>query len=233
VQEIAAELTCVDFAVWCHLTAPHFSEVWAERGQPCDSLSFTDFSWHHFDTHNSRVLRLGALHLWNSCVAVTDCVFVNSSTAAVPCCYDQHSISSKLQILLYMMTVSREALLSQHSDFQISKTIIMLSTHPLLGNNIQQDPLNLGLVYMTIRLKFYFWHPSCINMTEKCESITIREKRFHSFPWFPNWLWGPPSLQASGSWGSLLGIEWPGLEADHSPPSSAKFKNVWICVSMP
>jgi hypothetical protein len=27
VQEIAAELTCVDFAVWCHLTAPHFSEV--------------------------------------------------------------------------------------------------------------------------------------------------------------------------------------------------------------
>jgi hypothetical protein len=28
-----------------------------------------------------------------------------------------------------------------------------------------------------------------------------------------------------------LGVKWTGSEADHSPPSSAKVKNRWICTS--
>jgi len=56
--------------------------------KPCGLMSFTDPSWRHFDTHNSRVLRLGSIRLWNfwqkpRCVAVTDSVLTNNSTAAV------------------------------------------------------------------------------------------------------------------------------------------------------
>jgi len=29
------------------------------------------------------------------------------------------------------------------------------------------------------------------------------------------------------------GVKWPGLEADHSPSSSAEFKNAWRCTSTP
>jgi len=30
-----------------------------------------------------------------------------------------------------------------------------------------------------------------------------------------------------------LGVKWPGLEADHSPPSSAEVKIAWSCTSNP
>jgi hypothetical protein len=33
--------------------------------------------------------------------------------------------------------------------------------------------------------------------------------------------------------GSFPGVEWPGHEADHSPPSSAKVKNAWSYTSTP
>ena len=58
-----------------------------ENGHPCGLLSFTDPSWCLFDTHNSRVLQLGASCLWNCwwkprCAAVTDSILINNSTAA-------------------------------------------------------------------------------------------------------------------------------------------------------
>jgi hypothetical protein len=37
--------------------------------------------------------------------------------------------------------------------------------------------------------------------------------------------WVPGSLS--------LGVEWPGHEADHSPPSGAEVKNIWSYTSMP
>ena len=100
----------------------------AENGRPCSVLSFTAHSWRHFDIHNSRGLRQGTSRHWKccrkpGCVAVTDCVLINNSTAAVRCCTDQRSISTKLQTLLCRMTVSTKAGLSWHAGFKISKTI--------------------------------------------------------------------------------------------------------------
>jgi hypothetical protein len=48
-------------------------------------------------------------------------------------------------------------------------------------------------------------------------------KRFFSSQQ-PDWLGGPPCFLSSGYWG-LLGVKWPGREADHLPPSSAEVKN--------
>jgi len=70
------------------VSPPHFtlSGARTENGHPCVLLSFTDPSWCLFDTHNNRVLQPGALHLWNCwwkpcCVAVTNSVLINNSTA--------------------------------------------------------------------------------------------------------------------------------------------------------
>jgi hypothetical protein len=53
--------------------------VGADRKLPCGLLSFTDPSWRHYDTHNNRLLRLGA-----SCVSES-----HSATAAVRRCTDR------------------------------------------------------------------------------------------------------------------------------------------------
>jgi hypothetical protein len=110
------------------LTGSKLSGVRAENGPPYGLLSFTDPSWRHLDTHNNRVLRLGASRLWNSRrkprnVTVTDSVVINNSTAAVWWCTDQRSILTKLQTSLYMMRVSMEAAHSGCAGFQILKTV--------------------------------------------------------------------------------------------------------------
>jgi hypothetical protein len=79
-------MICADFAT--SLTRSTMSGVVEENGRPCGLLSFTDLSWRHFDSHNSRVLRLGESRLWNfcrkpHCAAVTGSVLITSSTAAV------------------------------------------------------------------------------------------------------------------------------------------------------
>jgi hypothetical protein len=93
------------------LTPSILSGVGAESVHPFGLLSFNVRSWHHFDTHNSQFLQLGASCLRNCWrepwhVAVTDSVLINSSTAAMRCCTDQCSISTKHQTSLYMITVS-------------------------------------------------------------------------------------------------------------------------------
>jgi hypothetical protein len=42
-----------------------------------------------------------------------------------------------------------------------------------------------------------------------------------------------PASYAMGTRGFSLGLKQPGLEADHSPPSSAEVKNAWSYTSIP
>jgi hypothetical protein len=48
------------------------------------------------------------------------------------------------------------------------------------------------------------------------------------------WALGPTHPPIQWIPGALsLGVKWPGCEADHSPPSSSKVKNVWSYTSTP
>jgi hypothetical protein len=49
----------------------------------------------------------------------------------------------------------------------------------------------------------------------------------------PDRLWGPPSLLYNGYRGSFPGVKRPRREADHSPPTSAEVKKIWIYISTP
>jgi hypothetical protein len=42
-----------------------------------------------------------------------------------------------------------------------------------------------------------------------------------------------PASYPMGTGGSFLGVPQPGREADHSPPTSAEAKNIWIYTSTP
>jgi hypothetical protein len=55
-------------------------------------------------------------------------------------------------------------------------------------------------------------------------SIPSRGKIFFSIPQSPHWFCDPPSLLSHGyrGGGSLTGANRPGLETDHSPPSSVE-----------
>jgi hypothetical protein len=57
--------------------------------------------------------------------------------------------------------------------------------------------------------------------------------RILSSPRRPDRLWGPPNLLSNGQGGSFPVVKVAGREADHSPPASAKVKNMWICTSPP
>ena len=107
------------------LTHSPLSSAGAESGSPFGLLPFTDPSWCHLDTHNSRVLWLGTLHLWNTwwkpwCIDVIDCF---DKQFHCQCRTDQRCISTKHQTSLYMMAVSMEAVHSGHAGFQILKTV--------------------------------------------------------------------------------------------------------------
>jgi hypothetical protein len=50
----------------------------------------------------------------------------------------------------------------------------------------------------------------------------------------PGRLWGPPNLLFNGYGGALSsGVKRPGREIDHSPPTSAEVKKMWISTSTP
>jgi hypothetical protein len=60
-----------------------------------------------------------------------------------------------------------------------------------------------------------------------------RGKRFFFSPKRPDRLWGPPSPLFNGYRGSFPGLQRPGREVNHSPPSSAEVKNEWSHTSDP
>jgi hypothetical protein len=71
-----------------------------------------------------------------------------------------------------------------------------------------------------IILKRLYW-------SEGMGSFPGMKKKFFSFPERLDRLWVPPRLQFqfNGYGGSFPGVNHPGYEADHSPPSSAEIKN--------
>jgi hypothetical protein len=52
--------------------------------------------------------------------------------------------------------------------------------------------------------------------------------RIFSSPRRPDRIWGPPNLVSNGYRGMSPGVKRPGREADHSPPTSAEVKKIWI-----
>jgi hypothetical protein len=49
----------------------------------------------------------------------------------------------------------------------------------------------------------------------------------------PDRLWGPPNIKYNGTGGGDIPpeVKRPGLEVDHSPPTSAEVKKMWIYTS--
>jgi hypothetical protein len=61
--------------------------------------------------------------------------------------------------------------------------------------------------------------------------VPVGSKIFSS-PGHPDRFWGPPSLLSNGYQEAfLLEAKRPGLEADHSFPTSEKIKEMWIYTS--
>jgi hypothetical protein len=52
-------------------------------------------------------------------------------------------------------------------------------------------------------------------------------------PYFPDMLWGPPSLLSNDRGRSSQEVKQPGREADLSPPTSTEVKNTSIHTSTP
>jgi hypothetical protein len=58
--------------------------------------------------------------------------------------------------------------------------------------------------------------------------------RIFSSPSRPDLFWGPSNLLSNGYWGLFTrGLKRPECEADHSPPSRAEVKRMWIYTSTP
>ena len=59
------------------------------------------------------------------------------------------------------------------------------------------------------------------------------DNRVYSAPERPNWLWDSTVLLVSGYRGSVLGVDLPGCDINHSSPSNTEFMKEWNCTSGP
>jgi len=76
----------------------------------------------------------------------------------------------------------------------------------------------------------------CIDSVKgwKVESSNLSgDEIFFSFPKLPDMPWNPLCLQFRGFWVSSLGLNQPGRELNHSPPSSTEIKNEWSHTAIP
>ena len=60
-----------------------------------------------------------------------------------------------------------------------------------------------------------------------------RDEIFFFFPKFPHLPWNPLCLQFRGSCFSSLGLNQPGRELNHSPPSSTEVNKEWSYTAIP
>jgi hypothetical protein len=67
-----------------------------------------------------------------------------------------------------------------------------------------------------------------VNLTQNWSQVLVGSRIFTP-PCCPDQLWGPPNLLSNGYWGALApGVKQWGHEADHSPPTSAEVKKMWL-----
>jgi hypothetical protein len=78
------------------------------------------------------------------------------------------------------------------------------------------------------------WNPrNYLSVLRACGSIPGRGKKFLSSPQRPDWLWDQHGLLCNGYRGALSpGVNRPGREADHSPPSNGG-QEWWKYTSIP
>jgi hypothetical protein len=96
--------------------------------------------------------------------------------------------------------------------------------------------------------KFYFlrvgYNRSRVSVVGIATSYELNDRRvgdrvpvgsrIFTSPNRPHRLWGPPNLLSKGYGGALSpGVRRPGREVDHSPPTSAEIKKMWIYTSTP
>lgn len=109
---------------------------------------------------------------------------------------------------------------------------------PHLSSSLNVCPFS-GLV-MNCSVQFFLkrvprkWGFKFTKFTDVSSAIPVRDRRCFFSPKHPGLFWGPPSPLLSGSWRVLSPmVNWPGYEADHSPPCSAAVKNEWSYTSDP
>jgi hypothetical protein len=67
----------------------------------------------------------------------------------------------------------------------------------------------------------------------ECRSSSPGRVKNFSSPGSPGRVWDPPILLPMGTGESFPWVKRPGREADHSPPTSADVKEIWLYTSTP
>jgi hypothetical protein len=76
-------------------------------------------------------------------------------------------------------------------------------------------------------------HNSVLISTRGAEVRAPVGSKMFTSPCRPDRLWGSPNLLKNGYRGSFPGVKRHEREADHSPPTSAEVKKMWIYASTP
>jgi len=159
-----------------------------------------------------------------------------------------HDITSintfcKIHEMIHISTWAEMCIISECCSINTGKQWLNVFLTLLLphfsSSNILCTPcfLNEMLLYFTCRcllsLQLVKWDSSFTEQ-DKGKSWKNKKSDFHSWhnqKFFsfrrPDWLWNPPSPLQNGHYSSSFGVKWPGHEANHSPPTTAKVKKAW------